>query len=83
MKSNRNLREFDQCRTAGVTAKPVVSWRGTKIMAINGKPKVVSICPGPIKRREFLRVGLSGFASLSLPGLFRLRAQAATETPNN
>jgi uncharacterized protein (DUF1501 family) len=28
-----------------------------------------------IQRREFLRVGLSGFASLSLPGLFRLRAQ--------
>ena len=34
-------------------------------------------CPGPVKRREFLRVGLTGFASLSLPGLLRLRAQAA------
>ncbi len=33
-------------------------------------------CPGPIKRREFLRAGLAGFAALSLPGLFRLRAQA-------
>jgi len=29
-------------------------------------------------RREFLRVGLAGFGTLSLPGLFRLRAQAAT-----
>ncbi|MSR56648.1 MAG: DUF1501 domain-containing protein [Planctomycetaceae bacterium] len=27
-------------------------------------------------RREFLRVGLAGFGSLSLPGLLRLRAQA-------
>jgi hypothetical protein len=35
------------------------------------------ICPGPIHRREFLRVGLAGFASLSLPGLFQLRARAA------
>ncbi len=34
-------------------------------------------CLDPVKRREFLRVGLSGFASLSLPGLLRLRAQAA------
>lgn len=31
-----------------------------------------------MKRREFLRVGLSGFASLSLPGLLQLRARAAT-----
>ena len=29
-----------------------------------------------IQRREFLRVGLSGFAALSLPGLLRLRADA-------
>src|SRR5437667_2532517 len=50
-------------------------------MATNRKSNVVSVCPGPIKRREFLRIGLSGFASLSLPGLFRLRAQAATEKP--
>jgi uncharacterized protein (DUF1501 family) len=33
--------------------------------------------PGPIRRREFLRAGLAGFGSLSLPGLFRLRAEAA------
>jgi len=50
-------------------------------MASNGKSSAVSICPGPIKRREFLRIGLSGFATLSLPGLFQLRAQAATEKP--
>lgn len=31
-----------------------------------------------MKRREFLRVGLSGFASLSLPGLLQLRARAST-----
>jgi len=29
-------------------------------------------------RREFLRVGLAGFGTLSLPGLFRLRAETAT-----
>ena len=50
-------------------------------MASNGKSNAVSVCPGPIKRREFLRIGLSGFATLSLPGLFQLRAQAATEKP--
>ena len=33
-------------------------------------------CPGPIKRREFLRAGLAGFATLSLPGLFQSRAEA-------
>lgn len=32
-------------------------------------------------RREFLRVGLSGFASLSLPALLRQRAEAAIATP--
>ena len=33
-------------------------------------------------RREFLRVGLSGFASLSLPGLLQLRALAGTANPS-
>src|ERR1051325_5786005 len=46
-------------------------------MASNEKSNAVRICPGPIKRREFLRIGLSGFATLSLPGLFQLRARAA------
>ena len=40
-------------------------------------PSPTPFCPGPIKRREFLRIGLSGFASLSLPGLLRARAAAA------
>ena len=33
-----------------------------------------------MKRREFLRVGIAGLGSLSLPGLLRLRAEAGTET---
>ena len=36
-------------------------------------------CPGPnsgsFGRREFLRTGLAGFASLSLPGILKLRSQ--------
>ena len=32
---------------------------------------------GPGTRREFLRAGLAGFGSLSLPGLLRLRAESA------
>jgi hypothetical protein len=40
-----------------------------------------SFCPGPWdfgfgSRRGFLRTGLAGFASLSLPGILRLQAQA-------
>ncbi len=35
-----------------------------------------STCVG---RREFLRLGLTGFASLGLPGLYNLRAQAAAK----
>lgn len=34
-------------------------------------------CPGPVRRREFLRAGLSGLATLSLPGLFQLREASA------
>lgn len=33
-------------------------------------------CKGPLRRREFLRLGLAGLGSLSLADLFRLRAQA-------
>src|SRR5687768_7404793 len=46
-------------------------------MPSNKPPRAECMGPGPIQRREFLRVGLSGFASLSLPGLFQLRARAA------
>ena len=37
-------------------------------------------CPGPSSRRGFLRAGLAGFGTLSLPGLLRLRAEAAAAT---
>ncbi len=36
-----------------------------------------SPCPGPLGRRSFMRLGLAGFASLSLPGILRARAHAA------
>lgn len=40
-------------------------------------------CPhsSPLRRREFLRLGLAGFSGLSLPALLRLRA-ASAPTPN-
>jgi len=34
----------------------------------------------PLKRREFMSLGLAGFASLSWPGLMRLRAESAVQT---
>lgn len=40
-------------------------------------------CPGPQSRRGFMRMGLAGFASLSLPGLLRLRAAAPEAEANN
>lgn len=41
-------------------------------------PVPVRDCPGPVfHRREVLRVGLTGFTSLSLAGLLRARAAAA------
>jgi len=42
-------------------------------------------CKGPVSsankigRRELLRLGLGGFTSLSMPGLFNLRSQGATD----
>lgn len=35
------------------------------------------LCPGPSTRRGFLRMGLAGFSTLSLPGILRLRAESA------
>jgi uncharacterized protein (DUF1501 family) len=35
----------------------------------------------PADRREFLRIGLAGFGTLSLPSLLRLRAQAQSTAP--
>jgi hypothetical protein len=34
------------------------------------------VCPGPQSRRGFMRMGLAGFASLSLPGVLKLRAES-------
>src|SRR3954454_4634901 len=34
-------------------------------------------CPGPFSRRGFMRLGLTGFATLSWAGLLRLRAENA------
>ena len=50
-------------------------------MPDSGKPNPVNDGPGPIKRRKFLGIGLSGFAGASLPGLLPLRAPAAAEKP--
>ncbi|MEZ6121849.1 MAG: DUF1501 domain-containing protein [Planctomycetaceae bacterium] len=36
-------------------------------------------CPGPASRRGFMRMGLAGFASLSLPGMMKLRAENAAD----
>lgn len=33
-------------------------------------------CRGPLDRRGFMRFGIAGFASLSLPGILRLRAES-------
>lgn len=38
-----------------------------------------NICPGPQTRRGFMKMGLAGFATLSLPGLLRLRAATPAE----
>ncbi|MFH1300568.1 MAG: DUF1501 domain-containing protein [Planctomycetota bacterium] len=36
----------------------------------------INPCPGPESRRGFLKMGLAGFASLSLPGILRLQAES-------
>jgi uncharacterized protein (DUF1501 family) len=38
-------------------------------------------CPGPLHRREFLRLGLAGLGGLTLPELFRRRAEAGPNDP--
>ena len=40
-------------------------------------PSPFERCRGPLGRRGFMQVGLTGFASLSWPGLLRLRAENA------
>ncbi|MCA9016231.1 MAG: DUF1501 domain-containing protein [Planctomycetaceae bacterium] len=39
----------------------------------------ITPCPGPESRRGFLKMGLAGFASLSLPGIMRLQAASPVE----
>lgn len=39
-------------------------------------------CAGPLSRRGFMRIGLTGFAALSWPGLLRLRAENALKPAN-
>lgn len=41
------------------------------------RPPGLFHCNGPLSRRGFMQVGLAGFASLSWPGLMRLRAENA------
>jgi hypothetical protein len=48
-------------------------------------PGAAPFCPGPIPfgasgRRAFLQAGLAGFATLSLPGILKLRARAAEQS---
>ena len=43
-------------------------------------PEIFSTCRGPLDRRGFMRIGLTGFASLGLPGLLRMRAAAPSKT---
>lgn len=42
----------------------------------------ISPCPGPGSRRGFLKMGLAGFASLSLPSILRLRAESPAPKNN-
>ena len=41
------------------------------------EPSSILACAGPLSRRGFMRIGLTGFATLSWPGLLRLRAENA------
>ena len=51
---------------------------GTQADAIDRPRRGSPAVPARSGAREFLRVGLAGFGSLSLPGLFHLRARAAS-----
>ncbi len=46
-------------------------------MANNQIMNTFAKCAGPIGRREFMSLGLTGFTTLGLPGLLRLRAATA------
>ena len=47
-------------------------------MSSNNPPGSIIRCGGPLtSRRSFMQIGLTGFASIGLPGLLRLRAENA------
>ena len=48
-------------------------------MSSYNDPSSIFRCRGPLSRRGFMQIGLAGFATLSLPGLLRLRAENATK----
>ena len=50
-------------------------------MSASEKPNPMDDGPGPIQRRKFLGLGLSGLAGASLPGLLPAQAPAAPEKP--
>ena len=73
--------ETAQIASGGLSRRSYLrNCRGYAMMAAR-----LEVPPPPrlhMKRREFLRVGLSGLGSLSLPGLFRLRVEAGSTTGN-
>ncbi len=46
-------------------------------------PSSHACCPGPLSRRSFMQIGLTGMAMLSWPGLLRLRAENALKPPGS
>ena len=48
-------------------------------MSDSSSSNLLRQCAGPIPRRGFMQMGLAGFASLSLPGVLRLRAESAIQ----
>ncbi|MEI6871122.1 MAG: DUF1501 domain-containing protein [Verrucomicrobiota bacterium] len=48
-------------------------------MSTHTDPASILSCSGPLNRRGFMQIGLTGFASLGLSGLMRLRAENATK----
>ncbi len=46
---------------------------------MTGIPTPTPACPGPLPRREFLRLGLTGLGTLTWPALLRRRAEAGAE----
>ena len=53
------------------------------VMPTDTQPNPYNLCDEAIKRRAFLRISLSGFAGLALPGLSQLSARAAPEKPKS